>query len=229
MHDAIETFEQDGWRAEIFYDENPTSPADWTTVGTLAYRTRDAAVGDLPSDAYGGVFVDDCPVCDGAGEWYLENEDGTRSDETETCSHCKGECYVADGAQLAKRLHDAVVCLPVYAVDGRMGTQLSVADDWDEANGWIYATAASIAETMGEDATPEQVADALKQELETWEQWAQGDVYGYVVTDPSGNVADSCWGFYGLDDAEAEANASFEACIADEAEQVKKIEGMMRV
>lgn len=29
--------------------------------------------------------------------------------------------------------------------------------------------------------------------------WANGDVFGYVVIDPSGDTIDSCWGFYGFE------------------------------
>lgn len=30
-----------------------------------------------------------------------------------------------------------------------------------------------------------------------FEQWAEGDVYGFVVEDATGDTVDSCWGFYG--------------------------------
>lgn len=231
MGTTIEEFEQDGWRATVAYDMEPASPADWTRVGTLAYSTRNANYGDMPSDPYGvGPFMTDCPKCDGDGEWYIEDEDGARTDETATCPHCKGECYVTDGAALAAHTEGAIVTLPVRAVDGQMGTELSIADDWEHANGWIYATPTSVAETLGADATPEQIAEALKGELEAWEQWAQGDVYGYIVTAPvSHDVADSCWGFYDLDDAIVEARASMSALIRDRAHQETKINAMMRL
>lgn len=220
--EPIDTITRDGWTAEIHYDDlRLSSPADWDTVGILAYYTRDASVNadDLPSDHYGrGRFVDDCAACDGTG---ASNAPG------EACPRCDGYGCVADGEAIAKRIRGAVVCLPVRAVDmGANGTSLSIADDWDEANGWIYATAETIA-TTGVDL--DAVPAALEAELRTWQQWAQGDVYGYVVKDPAGAVVESVWGFYGLDDVTGEARSVLGACIMDEAEQARKIRNMMRI
>lgn len=100
---------------------------------------------------------------------------------------------------------DHVVILPVRAWDDRAGTELRVADSWEEANGWIYATAESIAETVGTTATGDEVREALAGELAEWQKWAQGDVYGVVVEDEHGEQVDACWGFYGDEYAEQEA------------------------
>lgn len=37
----------------------------------------------------------------------------------------------------------------------------------------------------------------LKSEVETYDQYLTGDVYGYVIEDKEGEELDSCWGFYG--------------------------------
>lgn len=202
--EAIETITRGEYVAKVYPDECPESPEGWTRVGTLAYDApRGGSHGDLPSDSYGGGrFTDDCPDCEGEGK--IER-DPSGSDEWDECATCKGTCYVTDGAMIAKRMHDAVVTLPVRAWDDRNGTELRIADDWEDANGWIFATAASIAETVGEDATPEQIAEALKGELTEWMQWAQGEVYRVVVECDDEHV-DSCGGFYGYDYALEEAN-----------------------
>ena len=44
-------------------------------------------------------------------------------------------------------------------------------------------------------------------DLETYTEWANGAVYGYIVTDPDGNELDSLWGIYGFDYAKEEAKA----------------------
>lgn len=103
-------------------------------------------------------------------------------------------------------LPDALVILPVRAYDDRNGTVLDVADSWEDANGWIYATDSCACGCGSKhDMTPEQVRAALVAELAAWQQWAQGDVYGVVVYDRAGTEVDSCWGFYGLEWAETEA------------------------
>ena len=41
----------------------------------------------------------------------------------------------------------------------------------------------------------------MKQEVETYDQYLRGDVYGYQIIEPyaDDNNLDGCWGFYGLD------------------------------
>ncbi len=42
----------------------------------------------------------------------------------------------------------------------------------------------------------ERAADLLKAEVETYDQYLRGDVYGYTVTHKETGEEDSCWGFY---------------------------------
>lgn len=50
------------------------------------------------------------------------------------------------------------------------------------------------------DADP---AEIVKQEIDTYATWKFGDVIGYVVKDSSGEIVDSCSGFYSEADARA--------------------------
>lgn len=50
----------------------------------------------------------------------------------------------------------------------------------------------------------------LKSEIETYRQWAEGEVYGIVITanhpdTEEETIIDSCYGFYGYDDTKTEA------------------------
>lgn len=202
MYDAIEVIERAGFKASIYYDQDAQSPDDWCTVGTLCYDTRGASHNRnlLPRDPYEyGMFRDHCDQCDGG---VVDQHDDMPSIR---CEVCEGSGYVLDGIGLARRMHNAAHVLPVRAWDDRNGTELRIADDWEEANGWIYATPDSIASSIVKDATSEEIEAALKCELGEWQKWAQGDVYGIVIEDPAGNHVDSCWGFYGFDYAKEEA------------------------
>jgi hypothetical protein len=44
-----------------------------------------------------------------------------------------------------------------------------------------------------------RVYDCLKGEVETYSQFLNGDVFGYITEDSDGNHIDSCYGFYGYD------------------------------
>lgn len=39
----------------------------------------------------------------------------------------------------------------------------------------------------------------LEAEIETYNQYLQGEIYGYVLKDENNEEIDSCWGFYGYD------------------------------
>lgn len=107
----------------------------------------------------------------------------------------------------------ARVVLPLYLYE-HGGMTMSVGafgDPWDSGQvGFIYATDERARSEFGEAVTDEQIRAALKCEVEEYDQWLRGDVYGYVITDSVGDDLDSCWGFYGLDYALEEARRAAE-------------------
>ncbi|SHF15500.1 hypothetical protein SAMN02745133_01946 [Desulforamulus putei DSM 12395] len=50
-----------------------------------------------------------------------------------------------------------------------------------------------------EEVMANRAVQLLQSEVETYSQWLEGDVYGFVLKDAEGNEIDSCWGFYGTD------------------------------
>lgn len=82
---------------------------------------------------------------------------------------------------------------------------------WDSGTvGVIYVTSADVIECYGAD-TPEnrdKARTVLLGEVETYDQYLRGEVYGYVVEkrvpccescghEPDHEHVDSCWGFFG--------------------------------
>ena len=55
--------------------------------------------------------------------------------------------------------------------------------------------------------------EGLKGAIQLFEDWAFGNVYGYIVEDAEGNEVDSCWGFFGDYDAPLGAMHEAEAAI----------------
>lgn len=69
---------------------------------------------------------------------------------------------------------------------------------WDSGQvGFIYCTPEDVEREYGstEDATERAVA-YMKGEVETYDTWLRGEVYGYMVEAP-GDIGDSCWGYLG--------------------------------
>lgn len=106
-----------------------------------------------------------------------------------------------------KRERGATVVLPVYLYEhsGQTVNTTGFSCPWDSGQvGFIFDTPKGR-EDCG--TPPELIEEVLRGEVETYDQWLRGDVYGYVV-ERDGEHVDSCWGFFGLDYAKEEANAS---------------------
>ena len=174
-----------GLKIEVHYDESPESPREWSNTGTMFLMER------------GNVGVD-------------EGDDfGAYQDEDDFLAYLRKE-------------KDARIVLPVYCYDhsGRVYSTGPFSCPWDSGQaGIIYATGASIREALGVKRITakgiERATEYLTSEVDTYSQWAQGDIYGYVVESPEGETLDSCWGFYGMADVVMEAKAVADSCADD--------------
>jgi hypothetical protein len=89
-----------------------------------------------------------------------------------------GGCLVA----IPYRLHDY----------GSGGYQARLTDTDDErVSGFVVVTPAGIELTGAPDPD-----EAARQDFETFRQWVEGEVYGYVVRTRDGEVLDSLWRIY---------------------------------
>lgn len=116
--------------------------------------------------------------------------------------------------EIAEGIEDgSYIGMPVYAYV-HSGATISTSPfscPWDSGQcGFVYCPASKAEDAF--PGNPHFRADALrvlKGEVETFDQYLRGDVYGYVIEDKDGDTVDSCWGFYGMDHAEEEALAAF--------------------
>ena len=168
--EPVQSEEYKNYRIEIYFDEDPQSPRDWDNLGKFVLGHKRY---DVPNEA--GVNLE------AYGGW-TEVKDAL------------------------KRHYGARVILPVWAYD-HSGIALSTersgqfADPWDSGQlGWIYATAEDIRTEYKVKAvqpkTVEKVKAVLRGEVETFSDYMGGQVFGYVVRDPAGEVVDSCWGIF---------------------------------
>jgi len=99
--------------------------------------------------------------------------------------------------------------LRMYVGGGKLGGYAA----WDSGTvGYIYATKETV-ETCG---TPlGRVKECLEAEVEVYDQFLSGDVWGYVV-EVDGDQEDSCWGYFGREDVETEGRSAFEAIASRE-------------
>lgn len=156
---------------------------------------------------------------DNAGTLVIEGDWGTFADESRA-----PENRTCDGWETEIRLrrifaHELVI--PVRFSDyGSSGATLYECDP-DDANGIIYCTPEEIDAEWS--SSRDDAERYLLGRIEETNQYLQGDVYGFVISDEAGNHLDSCWGFYGYDYAVSEAKGAAEANPAPTPDQLAKL------
>lgn len=180
MRNEIESFTVGTKTVKILADENPESPRNDDNLGVVVAFHRRYDLGDKDHGIKSGNF----------NGW----------DEME--AHLRKE-------------KDAAIILPIYMYD-HSGITISTKPfscPWDSGRlGLIYVTNDSLRAEYGVKrigaATLRKATAVLEGEIETYDQFLRGDIYGYVVEDADGKELDSCWGFYGLDYCREEAKSA---------------------
>lgn len=195
---AIETFEAFGLEIEIHHDTDSESPREWDNFGTIwtfqrRYNSPDKTPYSDPRECLEGLahdlFGTSCPDLDRL-----------------------------DDSGLLELVRRRAVVLPVYCYEhGNIAYSTGgFSCPWDSGQvGWTFATKAEILENWGgKILTPARRAKAAKllsAEVETYSQYANGEVYGYVLQDENGETLDSLWGMYGFEYVQEEARAAAKA------------------
>ncbi|TXH45788.1 MAG: hypothetical protein E6Q97_30795 [Desulfurellales bacterium] len=95
---------------------------------------------------------------------------------------------------------DVAFCLPIYMYDhsGLAFSHTPFNCRWDSGQvGWHYITKARLKAVGLEIAPREQLRNYLEAELDVYDAWQQGRVYGFRITDEEGDEVDGCGGFIG--------------------------------
>jgi hypothetical protein len=120
---------------------------------------------------------------------------------------------------------DICVSLPLYLYDhgGITMSTGSFSCKWDSGQvGWIFVTKEQVrkeynVKKISKDLI-EKVTRVLEGEVETYDQYLTGDVYGYRISQidvcdkgcEHKDEIDSCWGYYGIESVEEEGNSMLE-------------------
>jgi hypothetical protein len=189
--EPIETIEVEGMTAELHYDcDTCESPRDWDNISVFAFFHRNYS---NESELDSGDF----------GGWdemreHIESRDGL----------------------------DAI-CLPVYLYS-HSGDTISTSPfscPWDSGQlGFAYVTREKARNEFGwkriTKEREEKILDLIRGEVETYDTYIKGEVYGYIVKDKDGDELDSCWGYYDREDCleTAKGNAKYQAQLQREIE-----------
>jgi hypothetical protein len=116
--------------------------------------------------------------------------------------------------QLIKDYQSNIV-LPLYLYD-HSGITISTTPfscRWDSGQvGFIIADIQKVKEALGYKRITkhreEKLLSCLRGEVETYDKYLTGDVWGYEIYDEDGNQLDFEYGFYGIEHAEQEASSA---------------------
>jgi hypothetical protein len=99
-------------------------------------------------------------------------------------------------------LHNECIAVPIYAYI-HSGITLSTAPfscRFDSGLiGFCYVTRIKLLDESLENKTDIEIQKYLTNEVITYDQFLNGDVWGYTIKDHHGNEIESCYGFYGED------------------------------
>jgi hypothetical protein len=131
--------------------------------------------------------------------------------------------------ELGKDLKTAII-LPLYLYDhsGITMNTTGFSCPWDSGQvGWIYVTRKKLREEKLNKKTNEEIKDILRGEVETFDHYISGEVYGFCCTDPeTGDTIDSCCGYYGDPEQSGlmeEARSSIDRYVDEKAIEDQKI------
>lgn len=186
--EAILTKEVRGYTCKVLYDDDPMSPNDWDTLGTIYANSRR----DNPQ----GHTMDEIMVETGVGDDEMQID----------TNYLFVRIYAYEHSGIA--LHSC-------RGPRRCG--------WDERLFGVMAVHKDkAAEEFGDLKNVEnyeKVMKCLEGEVEAWDRYYQGEVYGYEVLDEDECVVDSCWGFYCDAKEVMEEAVSIANSYADDAER----------
>lgn len=198
--DSVEGFQVGKCHVTIEYDQDAESPREWGNLGKMVCWHHRYNLGD------------EQPKYD-ADEYLLDLA-------RDQVSLNYPDSFLEHNRDKILTQHFTILPLYLYDHSGITMSTGAFSCPWDSGQvGFIYASLKDVLKekslTAGswntkvswqsnkqapETITIRQYAErVLKQEVETYDEFLTGQVYGYVVEDENGEHLDSCWGFFGLD------------------------------
>ena len=217
MITPIETFEVDGLTVKIYPDGDADSPRDWDNLGKMVFRSsRYNPMGDDTTPHLGSLLYDLLLQAEWCNREYVMI-DGERMSVNEF-----GDMLTYDDAAAVEKaiqmLDGLYLVRSIRCYSHGYTTIRDLGNGWEpDADGWIFVSRADVLKEYSSEiitAVRGIALACLKGEIETYDQFLTGDVYGYVIEDADGEQVDGCCGFYGLKFARQDAEDAARAAIA---------------
>jgi hypothetical protein len=171
---------------EIRYDCDPTSPREWSNLGYFITVDRDYHSPDM-NETLERIVKD------------------TGEEATSQAEHIK-----MIKKEVENELDEKV--LKIYPIvkyeHGAVVYSLGEMHGFDYSNNGFYIVTDKTQKELG---TPESSFEkVIREELNIYNKYANGEVYCFTLYDDKGEVEDSCCGFYSLDDIKEQLPSEWE-------------------
>ncbi len=177
-NESVKEFKLGTKKLSIYQDMNPEDPRNWDNLGLMVCSHKRYNLGDKHDFRFGDY-----------GGW-------------------------GEAKQALIKKYDAAIILPLYLYDHSGITMKTTpfSCPWDSGQvGFILISKAKIREEYSVKRITKELLDKVEKnllcEVETYDQYLSGDVYGFTLVELSKcnegheheTEIDSCWGFYGHD------------------------------
>ena len=184
---------------DIELDGDSESPRSWDNMETMTLWHSRYTLGDEHNYKSNQCFLLDLSELEDPYEDYYSYALYDNLDESTV-------------EKIWEKIYELYIILPVYIYD-HSGITINTTGfrcPWDSGQvGWVYVSKATLRKEYNWEriskAREKQIESYLKAQVETYDQYISGEVYGYIVRDLDGESVDSCWGFYTKELAETEA------------------------
>lgn len=198
---AIATMSNLYYHAELHYDEDPPSPREGWNLSTIVCDHGRYDLGDTTFKSITG---------------FNSPQDFTSPDHIENYIEMRYNTLAFTWLGLLD--HSG---LHIYM--GR-GPHWSDSAGWDSGTiGFAFVSRATAIQCWGslsEGELKDRSEVALAQEVKTYDDYLRGEVYGYTISLENGEVVDSCWGFYGYNDASESMELALDEIASEAPEQL---------
>lgn len=181
---------------KIVQDTDPSNPRkEWENAGTMACYHSRYSLGDKNGPQ---ELID--AVC---AAW-----NRISAKDREEIDYSSNPAIYAEMFQK----YNLGIILPLHLYD-HSGLSISTGAfscPWDSGQiGWIFMTYATVRKEYKHVSkeTKKRAESLLRSEVETYNMYLTGDVWGYIVRDNTTGEEESCWGYYGHEYCKEEALA----------------------
>ena len=205
---SYSTKEYKGYTIKVEYDEDAQNPREWfEPAGTMVCWHSRYNLGDMENNGLKGREHRSYPISKNYNEpidllYELAGID--REEYQEQQYKEVGEYNDMSRADLFKVIEEKGTIIKGLFLYDHSGITISTGRfscPWDSGQiGWIYITKDKIEK---EGWTPEQADKYLEGEVEVYDNYLTGEVYGFRIEDADGEEVESCYGYYGDDGKES--------------------------